>query len=460
MLTQQAPLRARPVRPASPAALPRPVASTGGKAGFFMFVLVNAALFVRPNELFPDLGDIQLYMVLILACLVISLPAVLRQLTPNAILSQPVTACMLGLHAAVVFSHVWNGELGYAREMGIDYGKNIIYYLLCVGLLTTPRRMRTFLLWIVVFTFILTVVSVLNFNGIIRIESISTAIEGEEYAFYRRMSGMGLYNDPNDLCLILVTAMGICASRLGDRRSSLARLFWLVPIGFFLYAMTLTQSRGGLLGLLAGMMVLFHARFGWKKAVVLMALTLPLVPVLFAGRQTTVAAGEDTFQARVHLWSAGLEAMRTSPLFGIGFGRYQEAAIQVAHNSFVHAFVELGLFGGSMLLGVFIIPGWVMQRLDRSRLQIQDPDLRHLRPYVLAMLVAFAMGLTSLSRLDVVPTYMMIGLGGAYLQQLRGEQPRMVPRVTLRLAVALIIAGVISVINIQIFVKVFAQWGG
>ena len=55
-----------PARPAAPAAAPR------HGLGFFLFLLVNAALFVRPAEVVPALVGWNIYEVLILACLAAS----------------------------------------------------------------------------------------------------------------------------------------------------------------------------------------------------------------------------------------------------------------------------------------------------------------------------------------------------------------------------------------------------
>src|SRR5205823_6438034 len=57
--------------------------------------------------------------------------------------------------------------------------------------------------------------------------------------------------------------------------------------------------------------------------------------------------------ARIELWSDGLTEMKTSPVFGIGFNSYSDHVGQVAHNSFVHTFVELGIVGGALFLGTF-----------------------------------------------------------------------------------------------------------
>ena len=62
---------------------------------FFLFVLATGALFLRPSELVPDLvgESTGVYEFAIVACLVVSLPAVLAQFRPAALGASPVTAC-------------------------------------------------------------------------------------------------------------------------------------------------------------------------------------------------------------------------------------------------------------------------------------------------------------------------------------------------------------------------------
>ena len=98
----------------------------------------------------------------------------------------------------------------------------------------------------------------------------------------------------------------------------------------------------------------------------------------------------------------------------------------MAYNSFVHAYVELGLFGGTLFLGCFFFPALSLYRLRNLRHEFQHPELNRLYPFVVAMLIGWTLGLQSLSRAYVVSTYLMLGtqvayanLAGAHLQPRR-----------------------------------------
>jgi len=61
------------------------------RLGFVLFLLVNAALFMRPTEIFPEHLYTQSYLILILACLAVSFPLVWNQLASSSLVTQPVT---------------------------------------------------------------------------------------------------------------------------------------------------------------------------------------------------------------------------------------------------------------------------------------------------------------------------------------------------------------------------------
>jgi O-antigen ligase len=213
---------------------------------------------------------------------------------------------------------------------------------------------------------------------------------------------------------------------LFDARFGLLRMAWLAPMGLLVATLALTKSRGGLLAGFTAAATLAYFRFGLWKTAAAACLLLPLLAAM-GGRQSDLGGGFSggTGEARVELWSAGLIAVRRSPLFGIGYDRYAEEAGQVAHNSFVHCFVELGLYGGALFLGAFWFSGFSLWELGRD---IRTPlgtlargAFCRLQPYVLAIIVGSAVSQMSLSRCYVVPTYLVFGVANAYCREARRQ---------------------------------------
>src|SRR5262245_14368258 len=97
----------RPAKAAPPAPSPYGV-------GYFLFLVLNFVLFVRPTEIFPPLVGLEVYLVVILLCLVASFPAVLEQLQPRELERNPLTVCVLGVTLAVILSLVAASKLDLA----------------------------------------------------------------------------------------------------------------------------------------------------------------------------------------------------------------------------------------------------------------------------------------------------------------------------------------------------------
>jgi O-antigen ligase len=400
---------------------------------FFLFLLVNAALFIRPAEVFPGMQDVELYKLLIIPCLVVAFPAVLEQLRGDRLAARPVTVCVLGLWVAVPLSQLAHGEVDKALEVGFDFTKVVAYYLLFVGIVNTPARLRRFLFWMLLFCAATTLLAVLRFHGVIELPEQTFIQDRRDDAFgealvYVRLCGTGLFHDPNDFTLLLVLGIPLALYRLTDGGGGFGRLLWLAPLAVFAYALARTQSRGGFLAALVGLAVLFRARFGTRVSLLLLAVLLPVLFAVLGTRQTDVFTSGDTAQARYQLWSEGLAYLRESPLFGIGAEEFQLRASQPAHNSFVHAFAELGLVGGVLFLGAFVYALWSLYALRPEKAVVLDPALRRLEPYVLAVVAGFAAAILSLNHLYTVLTYTTLGLATAYLGLAVAYPPVAVPR--------------------------------
>src|SRR5262249_1846073 len=111
----------------------------------------------------------------------------------------------------------------------------------------------------------------------------------------------------------------------------------------------------------------------------------------------------------------GLGLFKQSPLFGIGTGQYGEEVGAAAHNSFVHAFTEMGFFGGSLFVGAFYLALWPLASGRREQPEAGDQELQRLQPFVLAVVVGYTGGVWSLSRVYVEVTYLVLALAQAYL---------------------------------------------
>jgi O-antigen ligase len=450
-------LQPAPVRPAARAAAAPPHA-----AGFFLFLLVNAALFVRPAEIVPALVGWNIYEFLILACLALSIPAVLEQFTAKSLELRPVTLCVLGVFLAILLSHLAQLDFAKLYENGILFGKIVVYYVLFVGLVNSPARLRAFLFWMLLFATVTISIAVLQFHGVVKLPNLEQTIDyahnkqtGQDLDFVR-LAGSGIFNDPNELGVLISVAFLLGLYWLFDQRSGPPRFLWVAPLVFFFYALTLTQSRGAVLALAAGLGVFLTARFGWRAALLIGVAALPVGALFLTSRMTAISTGEGTAQERIQIWSDGMMLMRDAPLFGVGKDVFDKAIGHVAHNSYLQCFVELGVFGGMFFLGAFYLAISQLFRMgDRRKHAFLDPQAARLHPYLFGVVASYAVGMASLTLCYNLPTYTVLALATVFARTTPMNPPLAATRFDLRLLGRLLAVAVVGFGVLYVFVRLF-----
>jgi hypothetical protein len=436
-------------------------------SGFVLFVIVTGVLFVRPTELVGSLKDAPVYEVSILCCLAVAAPQLLGQLTTRSLRTRPTTLCVLGLLVAVALSRLSHFAVEEAVAWTWRFFKVVVSYLLLVGVVDTLARLRWYLRWLFVFILALTTLALLQHHGIIDNPALAAHQErlfdretGEVLGVNVRLCGAGIFANPNDLARILVVGIALSLYFFDGGAPALLRPVWVVAAGAFGYALLLTQSRGGLIALMVTLAVVSRVRFGLVRTVLLMGAALPILAVAVGGRQTDLSASEGTGQQRIRLWSDGFEAVWSSPLFGLGAGSYPEITGGLgAHNSFIETYVELGLFGGTLFFGAVFCALRMMDLLGERRSAPSDPELRRLRPYLLAVLAGYAAGMLSSSRCYAIPTYMLLGLAVAYTRLAGAGVSLPSFRVTPRLIVRLVWLSVLVLIAFKLYILGSARFG-
>lgn len=432
--------------------------------GFGLLLLTNLILFVRPGDLIPSLTSWPIYEVVIIACLAVSAPELMRELSARSLRRLPVSLCVVGFLPVVALSDIFS-HLGL-QEAAMDciiILKMVVYFLLLLIHLNSVARLRTFLATLLVFTVGIAMLALLQYRGYINLPTLTQMYQGQDQfdeesgtqITLARLCSVGIFGNPNDLSRILVIGMLICLFCVGEKRYGRLRFLSAPALVVLGYANTLTYSRGGFLGLLAGLGVLFWARYGGRKAIVLACFAVPVLLAVSAGRQTEISTETETAHARIQLWRDGLQAMKSSPLFGSGMDTYAEVSGDglVAHNSFVHAFVELGLVGGTLFVGFFfftIPPLFRSRRYDRL---MDDPELVRVRACVLAILISYAVGLISSSRCYEVPTYLFVGLTAVCCRLLAARVPEAIRPFDIGSLGRLVRASLLVLVGHYVFVR-------
>jgi O-antigen ligase len=393
--------------------------------------------------------------------MIASFPALTHGLRWRTLRRRPWAVCVLALLPSIILTELSRGSLYGVHTAGAEFAKILIYYLLLLGLIDNPRRLRQFLLAVALFVTGLAALALLQYHQIIDLPALSAMVQnagedpetGEAGAFLRLMA-TGFFHDPNDFSLVLGAAVIVGLFWVIERRG-FVRIFWGIAVGVLAYAFILTRSRGGFIGLVAGGGIFLINRFGWRRAVLCGLLLIPIILVV-GGRQTSIDIGDtnDTAQGRIHLWRDSLVLFHGAPVLGIGFGQLAEENGLVAHNSYVHAFAELGMLGGTLFVGAWYLTLAGLRKARGLALAIVDDSIRRWRPYVLGMAVTYSVGLFSLTRCYVLPTYLVLGAAAAYADFIDFDGAF---RFTVRLCGRIALVGIVSIVIIHLFVRVFAR---
>jgi putative inorganic carbon (hco3(-)) transporter len=304
---------------------------------YWGLVLFVALLYVRPEEVVPELAGMRLALAISLVTLAGAwLQTFLRR---EGVVRTPLNEMIVLFGLAGVAS---TATLGNSPEAAQDFGKLVLLVLLILNLVREPEKYRTFVTALLVFTGYLAVYSTYRyFTG-----------GALDYQGLERSQGTGIFGDPNDLAGTLAPGVALVASRLPPSRGG--GRFGYICLGLlFLGAIMLTSSRSGMIALVAvvlGIPIIMSRYRGLAIAfAVVMALALL---VLGPSRMTQFDATEASANERFWYWSDGIGQMMSNPVLGLGYGQFPEVNWgRTAHNSFVLCFVELGLVGYFFWMG-------------------------------------------------------------------------------------------------------------
>lgn len=391
------------------------------RLAFLFLCLTTATMILRPAELVPGLARMPLYEACIATTILLSLQRLLRHFSAGSLTRQPVVLCFVGVVIAIPVSQITHMYFGGALSGTIDFVKAGMLFALIVAIVDTWSRFERLLTVIAICATVTVSLCLIDYMGIWDFQFIKHIAEGYGTSStgyenrIHRMNGTGIFSDPNDISLLIVATGVTCASFLTDRERGSARVLWIFPLLILFTGLVCTKSRGGMLAACSAVGILIMFRYGKKTAICLGLLGLAALPFL-AGRQANIDLSDGTGHQRITLWRDGLVALRSPEfLFGTGHNTYEDIAGLVAHNSFIHAYVELGLVGGTFFFGMFFFSVLGLFRLNTQEFPIQHPGQARFLPYMAAMGAGWTMGLMSLSRCYTVSTLMVLGLGAAFL---------------------------------------------
>ena len=246
----------------------------------------------------------------------------------------------------------------------------------------------------------------------------------------RRVRWRGQLGDPNELSVFIgavipfLFALGVTSSR------KFLSSFMLSMLGIGLWAVILSQSRGGQLVVGTVFSIYFVMRFGAKGLFAAAVLALPVV--LLGGRDDVTA--ESSSEERVELLYEGVNIVRQYPIIGVGIDQFREhlRSHMTAHNSYLLAAAELGFPGFFFWSGLVWTSFKIPFKLARWDGLAPDAVLRRFATALVVSFVGMAIGIFFLSFTYKQLLFVWFGIAGALYTIVRAEQPSFEVRVGFR----------------------------
>ncbi|HEY0174070.1 MAG TPA: O-antigen ligase family protein [Pyrinomonadaceae bacterium] len=352
-----------PPEPESPSLRPKSAAGASAKnslrpahaftfAGLFLFTFV---LFYRPYEYIPVPSNLAFWFAVV--TLAVFFPSQLAAEGNLTARPREVNLVLLLLVTGLLSIPLAKGSPGEAWATFTDvFIRAVLMFVVIVNAVRTERRLRLMLL--------LSVGSAAALGAAALYDFRSGRLTVEGYRVEGSLGGM--FENPNDMALHLVTMVPVAVARAFGSRGILRKAFYAGAAGLMVAGTIVTYSRAGFLGLAASSLVLAwtlgrrHRFAVVSGAFALVVGLLVLAPGNYGARIFSIydrsldAYGSaDARQAL--LMRSVLVAVR-NPLFGVGMGNFQYVSFrnQVTHNAYTQVAAEMGAFA-LVLYALYIV---------------------------------------------------------------------------------------------------------
>jgi len=342
----------RDTRPAAPVAARASSARDVYDWDYLWMVAFTALLFFRPQDQIPPLEVFHLAELTAIAGLA---AMAVRRLRLGETIAK-VNAEVIGVIAlggviliTLPFS-TWPG--GSLHVFSDIYVKIILIFALMVSTVSTAKRVKQ-MTWLMVLA-----------SSYIALRAVFDYLRGVNLTEGDRVRGAigGMFNNPNDLALNLVTFLAPALIFVVLERRASRRLLAAACSLIMLAAIVCTKSRSGFLGLLAMGAVILYYTARLKPGIILAVIVagiiaVPALPQSFWDRMGSITDADTdptgSREARLRLLTQGVEVFTENPLTGVGAGQFQnynEPGVtierwRVTHNVWLQVAAELGIMG-------------------------------------------------------------------------------------------------------------------
>ena len=231
-----------------------------------------------------------------------------------------------------------------------------------------------------------------------------------------RVRWRGVLMDPNETTLAAGTSIPFALAFFESKRTLLRLLLVLVTVVVVVVTDVFSQSRGAILIFLTVMGVYFIRKYGLRGAIIGGGMGAPLM--MLGGRSGEEAA--QSAEERMEVMSDGVKMFIANPIFGVGYGQFAKHTFLTAHNAYILAAAELGLFGFWVWM-VIVFTLMKMMILAYKR-YATVPGGDQIRAWGLALFATFCGTLVGIFFLSWTYHYVLwiyFGIAGAFYTTIR-----------------------------------------
>jgi O-antigen ligase len=332
--------------------------------GLFLFTSV---LYFRPYELTPALaGFSSIAFIFALFTLLAFVPSQLvlegnltaRPREVNLVL----LLCLTGLLSIPLAIDPWEAWTTFNDA----FIRAILMFIVMVNVIRTERRLKGIILLAIA------VSCVLSLAGLNDHLTGNLTVEG-----YRVAGAIGgMFGNPNDMSLHLVTIFPLVAALYFCKRGPLGKALYAACLLLMMAGVTVTYSRSGFLGLMCAILVMAW-KLGKRNRLAVVMLVVLFMGAFFVfapgGYATRVVSiinhSQDRFgsaYSRQALLMRSLLVAARHPLLGVGMGNFHHQSFreQVSHNAYTQVASEMGATALVLYVLFIVTPLRKLKRIE------------------------------------------------------------------------------------------------
>jgi len=253
----------------------------------------------------------------------------------------------------LTLSAIANGWTENSQLQVIFYWKMLVMFKLMTIILEDSDRTKRAIYFFIFLTFILSFEAMYHKwnpeglgwagqqRGWIDPDALAAGAKG-------RSRWVGIFEGQGVFAVLFPVCIGFLYCQYQVRKNILSKLLNTLVIISMLGGLICTGSRGGFVSVICitGLYFIFlRSNFKWKYLVLFTGFII-VIFALAPDYLTTIRDQSNSSQYRVEMWAAGLEMLKSNPLFGVGILNFVDMSGKlIAHNSAIEIMAETGLIG-------------------------------------------------------------------------------------------------------------------